>query len=153
MTAKKKRRQIKKEFRIDKLKHQIRQSGLFKEGEITFQPSQGPKLSAVLEDFIKPYQEIASTDDAYRKLIALAVVAWNAAILSKAERKELIDTTINSIVTTAGEEWRKDSEEVLRMLIKHKERHFPDDRRFIVDYRLTKTMGEFYLSVASVEKN
>jgi hypothetical protein len=85
--------------------------------------------------------------------IDLRLKIRNAAILSKAERKELIDTTINSIVTTAGEAWRKDTEEVLRMLIKHKERHFPDDRRFIVDYRLTKTKGEFYLSVASVEKN
>jgi hypothetical protein len=152
MAAKKRRRQRKKETGIDGLVRQMRESGLFKEGEIDFQPGEGPKLSAVFLDFIEPFREYASTDEAYQKLIAIAVIAWNATLLSKPERKELIDATIHSIVTTAGEEWRKDSETTLAMLIKHKERHFADDKRFIVDYRLTETENEYHLSMASFMK-
>jgi hypothetical protein len=126
---------------INGLMRQMRESGLFKDGEIAFQPSEGAKLSTVLLDFIEPFRKFAPTDEASKKLIALAVVAWNAAILSKAESKELIDATIKSIVSTAGEEWRKDANETLAMLINHKERYFADDKRFILGYHLTETKG------------
>ena len=152
MTVKRKRRQRKKETALDGLMRQMRESGLFKEGEIAFQPGEGPKLSAVLLDFIEPFRKFAPTDEAYRKLIALAVVAWNVAILSNTDQKELIDAIINSIVTTAGEEWRNDAEKTLAMLIEHKDRYFADDRRFIVDYRLTETEDEYHLSVVSFVK-
>jgi hypothetical protein len=103
-------------------------------------------------NFIEPYEKFASTDEAYRKLIALAAFAWNAAILSESERKEFVDAMIDSIVSTAGEESRKDVEDVFEMLIKHKERYFANDRRLIADYRLTETKDGMHLSVAFAEK-
>ncbi len=153
MTAKKKRHRRDKNIGLDGLKRQLRESGLFKEHEIAFQPSEGTKLSAVLLDFIEPHKKAATTTAAYQKLITLAVVAWNAAILTGTERKELIDITIKAIVTSAGEEWRKDAENTIAMLVRRKERYFADDKRLIVDYRLTETKKEYRLSVASVVKS
>lgn len=152
MAVKKKRHRRKQGTDVNGLMRQMQESGLFKEREIVFQPGEGDKLSAVLLDFIEPFRKHAQTDEAFKKLVTLAVIAWNAAVLPKTERKELIDTTINSIVTMAGEEWRKDSEDILAMLIKRKERHFAGDKRFIVDYRVAETHGEFHLSVASFVK-
>jgi hypothetical protein len=48
----------------------------------------------------------------------------------------------------AGEEWRKDSEDIIEMMVKRKERYFADDKRYIVDYRLTETSEEYRLAVA-----
>lgn len=153
MTAKRKRHRRDKNIGIDGLKRQLQASGLFKEREIVTQPSEGAKLSAVLLDFIEPYKKAARTTEAYRKLITLAVVAWNAALLTGAERQELIDITIKAIVTSAGEEWRKDAENIIAMLMRRKEQHFADDKRFIVDYRVTETEREYHLAVASVVKS
>ncbi|HEY5575006.1 MAG TPA: hypothetical protein VIK64_18445 [Anaerolineales bacterium] len=150
MTAKKRRRRRKNNPDLNELMLQLRETGLFKEGRVDFPSSEDAKISATLLEFIAPFRKSAPTDEAYRRLIALAIIAWNAAILPEIGRKELIDTTVNSIVTSAGEEWREEAENSLKMLIKHKERYFADDKRFILDYRLTDTGNEYRLSVASV---
>jgi hypothetical protein len=149
MTAKRKRPHRKKDTSIHGLIRQLRDSDLFKEGHVAIQFQEGDKLSAALLDFVEPFRKDAPTDEAFKKLIALAVIAWNATILPEDKRKELIDATINGIVTMAGEEWRKDAENSMAMLIKHKERYFADDKRLIVDYRLTETNKEYRLAVAS----
>ena len=42
--------------------------------------SDGIKMSDVLEEFVEPYLEFAETEEAYRKLLSVAVVAWNVAL-------------------------------------------------------------------------
>ena len=137
---------------VEKLQEQMRKDDLLKNRQIVFTDTENPKLSTVLLEFIEPFNKDAPTREAYEKLITMAIIAWNAAILSGKERKSLVDVCINAIVESTGEEWRRDAEDTMFILIKHKEHYFPDDQRFIVDYRLDETDKEYHLVVASFVK-
>jgi len=133
------------------LKRQLRANGLL-DGWRLVMDMEGPKLSAVLLEFIEPYKKDAPTTEGYDKLVTMAVIAWNAALEDGAERTKYIQAMVNAIVDMAGEEWRKDAENVIEMMVERKERYFPDDKRYIVDYRLTETNQEYRLAVAGFVK-
>ena len=152
MAGKKRRHPKEKNTAFKGLVHQLRELGLLKQGKIVYQPNVGKKLSAVLLDFVSPFQEKDMTDEAYRKLMALAVIAWNATILPEVEGKKLVETSVQSIVDSAGEEWRSGAEFAIAMLIEHKKRKYADDQRFIVEYRLAETENGYHLAVATLMK-
>ena len=134
---------------IDALTRQMREHGLLNDGQVVSTDTEGPKLSAVLLEFIEPYKKDAPTREAYEKLVAMAVISWNAAIESGAKRKNYVRAMVKAIVDMAGEEWRRDAENIIEMMIRRKERYFAEDKRYIVDYRVTETSQEYHLSVAS----
>lgn len=48
------------------------------------------KISIALSHLMKPYIKLAKDADAYDRLVALAIVAWNASILSPELRDKLL---------------------------------------------------------------
>ena len=50
----------------------------------------GEDVRGPLEDFVEPYRDSADTYDAYRKLLSVALVAWNAALLPEDQRRAMI---------------------------------------------------------------
>lgn len=143
----------KKSSALDKLKRKIQSDEFFKENQITFIDTPGKKLSAVLIEFIAPYDDPSYNEHAYDKLITMAVIAWNAAILEGKERKQFVNEAIASIVEITGEEWRKGAEDTLAMMINRKEQFFADDKRFVVEYSWTETKSHRHLAVATVLKS
>ncbi len=137
---------------IKALKRQLQANGLL-DGMRIATDMEGPKLSAVLLEFIEPYKKDAPTREAYEKLVTVAVISWNAALQDGSEQTKYIQTMVDAIVDMAGEEWRKDSEDIIEMMVKRKERYFADDKRYIVDYRLTETSQEYRLAVAGFVKS
>jgi hypothetical protein len=152
MTPKKRQPSYRKTKYLESLKQQMQEHGPLDGKKVIIADTQGPKLSTVLMAFIEPYKELATTDEELEKLVVVAVIAWNAAILTGKERKALIRATVDAITKTAGKEWRKDTEDIIQMLVERKERYFADDKRVIVDYHLTATAKKYHLSVASVVK-
>jgi hypothetical protein len=138
---------------IDALKRQIQATGLLKDGWRVATDIDGPKLSAVLLEFIKPYKKDDPTREVYDKLITMAVVSWNAALQDGEERQKYIHAMVDMIINITGEEWRKEAESIIQMMIKRKERYFAEDNRHIVDFCLTETSQEYHLSVASFIKS
>jgi hypothetical protein len=138
---------------IEALERQLQTNGLLRNGWRVATETDGPKLSAVLLELIKPYTKDARTREAYERLVAIAVISWNAALQEGEARRNYVQTFVNTIIDMAGEEWRKDTESTIKMLMQRKERHFAADMRFIVDYRLTETSEEYHLTVASLVKN
>jgi len=138
---------------LDDLKRKLQNNELFKEKQITVINTPGKKLSAALLGFIAPYDDPTFNKDAYGRLIAMAVVAWNAAILTGKERKQLLDVCINAIVESSGEEWRKETENILAMMIKRKEQFFADDKRHVLEYSLTETETHRHLAVSTLLKS
>ena len=88
---------------IEALKHQLQKNDLLTGRQVAFTETEGHKLSDVLLKFIAPYKKDAPTDEAYRKLIAIAVVSWNAAILTGATRQEFIDVAVTRLYPFAGQ--------------------------------------------------
>jgi len=107
--------------------------------------SDGIKMSDVLEEFVEPYRQFAETEDAYRKLLMLAIVAWNVTLFAEKDRLSSLD----ELLATLPEEAREDGREIIRELMARKQRFFSQHRRMIIDFELTGTAEDWHLSVMS----
>ena len=105
-------------------------------------------MSDVLSDFVEPYREFADTEEAYRKLLTLGVIAWSAALRPEQERQEMVDKILAD-AQAATEEVEMELKEIVNMLIARKEAYFSEYRRDIIDFEVTDTGSGYHLSVAS----
>ena len=90
-------------------------------------------MSAVLIDFMEIDSQEWPNEELLRKTIILGMVAWNAAIASGAKRDEIIQSTIATLPPGVRAEARVH----LNALIKRKESLFADNKRLMLDYKLT----------------
>jgi hypothetical protein len=141
-SRKKKRKQQKL---LEPLKTRLTQQGLFSDRQVVLQPSREINMSAVLLDFIAPYAEQWETEDALRKLLSLAVVAWNAALVSGSTRRAFIESVLEVVPPRVHQEMRA----LLEEMIHRKEQHFATIQRRIVDFHVTMTREGPHVSVAS----
>jgi hypothetical protein len=145
--AKKRTRREKHPPKFDQLMGKLKGKGLLGGQEVVFEPGGEEKMSEVIMSFVEPYRDYARTYEELNKLIALAVVAWNAALLlPKNEWKEMVDKISSSFSPSDAEDFRQ----IAEMLIERKRRYFSDDKRLILDYHLSESREGFHLSVASM---
>lgn len=117
--------------------------------ELVESPS-GEKMSEVLLDFIEPCSDEWEDDvDNLPKMLALAVVAWNAAISPYEEREKLIEECL----ATLPAQLHADVVELLDYLIHRKLQHFADNQRLIVGYTVTMTPEGPHVQVVSTLSN
>jgi hypothetical protein len=107
------------------------------------------KMSAVVLNFIAPYSELATSKAAYEKLVSLALVSWNASLMEGLERQAFIDKARQTILSSAGAGWAKELDQLLTSLIQRKARYFADNKRMIIDFRVSETKDEFRLAIIS----
>jgi hypothetical protein len=105
----------------------------------------GVKMSQVLEEFIAPYREFADTEEAFRKLLVTAIIAWNTALFSAEER----ETHLEKMLEAFPEQVRADGRAIINELMERKERYFSEYRRMIIDYEVTDTGEDYHLIVIS----
>lgn len=103
------------------------------------------KMSAVLGHFIKPYVHLAETGEAYERLVALAAIAWNAALLNPEQREEFLGKAERNL----PESTRREFYELVTDLMERKRRYFANNRRMILDCQITETPYTFHLAVIS----
>ena len=145
---KRKRRWKQKQKRFAGFKKKLNQ-GPLRGKKIVIEPSGEEKMSEVLTAFVEPYLEFADTEEAYRKLLTLAVMAWNASFLPERERQDMIDTVLDKGITAGTEEIKTDFYEIVNMLIARKKIHFSAYTRKIIAFELTDAGRDYHLSVAS----
>jgi hypothetical protein len=112
-------------------------------------PAGRESMSDVLEAFVEPYRDMAETEDAFRKLLSLALVAWNAALLPEDRRQAMIEETLEAGFSKASAADRALAIECVKTMVRRKEEHFPAKRRAIVSFKLTDTGDGWHLTVAS----
>ena len=105
-------------------------------------------MSEVLMAFVEPYIESASTEENYRKLLMLAIVAWNTALLPKEDQQDIVDKAVEAIPAIS---WamRVYMRAFMSELIERKKTHFSEYTRMIIDFELTDLGEGYHLSVAS----
>jgi hypothetical protein len=117
--------------------------------KVVYEPAGREKMSDVLEDFIEPYRDMADTEDAFRKLLTLALLAWNAALLPEDRRRAMIDETLGAGFSRASGADRSQAREFVEVMVRRKEEHFAANQRAIISFELTDTGDDYHLSVAS----
>jgi len=133
---------------LAQLKRRLEADGLLAGREVVLEPAADEKMSAVLLAFIAPYKEVATSYEAYDRLIALAVLAWNAALLKAAQREDLLNQAMDNILASEPDT-REDLKKLIGLLIERKEQSFSGNKRFIVAYELSEAKNDYHLSVAS----
>jgi len=147
------RRQSIEEKGLETLKRKMQSDPPFGNRQVVFEENLGTKMSETLLEFVEPYQEYAKTRDAFERLIAVASVAWNAALFPHESRATLLDETSKMIEESAGGEGAEVYRALVNDLIKRKERYFADNKRLIVRCQVTEdteNKGRFHLAVASM---
>jgi hypothetical protein len=107
------------------------------------------KMSEVLEAFIAPYMEFAETEESFKKLVTIAVIAWNTSLLPRSAQTK----AINDLLTSLPPETQADAKSIVKDLIRRKRIHFGKIRRAIIDFEIIDTRDGFHLTVASTPEN
>jgi hypothetical protein len=146
MSSYKKQRALDKKRRRRELKKKLAPpSFLPPDAEIFYGPRGGRKMSQILLEFVEPYRDSATTEESLQKLLTVAMIAWNAAMLSPSERQRLIQKTAETLPA----EVRGDLQAILESLIARKEKHFSHCRRSILSFELTMRSAGPHLTVLS----
>jgi hypothetical protein len=110
-----------------------------------------PKISDQLQDFVEPWLEGLNSDEGYRKLLTLGMVAWNAALKPPAERPEMLASFLD-VFGGEGTELANAFLQHVDNLIHHKETdpRFANDHRLMVNFELIETPSGKRLQVLSL---
>ena len=125
--TKRSRKRKRRQKRFAGLKRKLEQGPLRGE-KILIEPSGEEKMSEVLTDFVEPYLEFADTDEAHRKLLTLAVMAWNASFLPEKEQQDMINRVLDAGIPTGTGELKTGLKENVNMLESGRTCVSPDTR-------------------------
>jgi hypothetical protein len=146
---KRKQRRQGKPDRLESLKRKL-QSGPWRDVKIEVAPGGEPKMSGVLLDFVEPYRKYADSEEALRKLLTLAVMAWDASLLPEEDQQAMIDRVLAA--GGVSEEVRPSLKEVVNTLLARKKAYFAEYTRIIIDFEVQDTSRGIHVSVASAPR-
>ena len=107
-------------------------------------PPTGP-LSEALLQLVDPYLHGATTLVAYTALICIGALAWNVASFPEDEREEQLVETIQGKDLPDPDVLCK----MARTLSRRKDELFPNDKRMILDYKVTRVPTGYHVTIVS----
>lgn len=134
---------------LDALKRKMKDDGLLRGREVIAATAGEEKMSAILLRFIEPYRRLVEGYQGMERLVSVAMVAWNAAILDAAGQTGFLDQLIESALPK-DEAVRRDFRETIHGMIQRKQRYFGNYQRIVVSYKVTNRKHDYHLSVASM---
>jgi len=126
------------------LKDGLLAKGFSRGTKVLVNPAGYEKMSEVLGRFVDPYAQYADSEEDYKRLYSVAVIAWNAALLPPTGRS-MIQKAIQATVSSGG----NDAELIINELIQRKERYFDEYTRMILHYEIEMEGDGVRVSVAS----
>ncbi len=147
MSKSKKRPRPKRPRQFEPLRKKLEQN-LGRNIQIVTGPKGQVKMSDVLKDFVEPFVHSAPTEEAYRRLLTLAVLAWNISFLPEDEQEGKIDDILADLLE-GDRQLKKELKEFILALIIRKKLFFADYTRQIIDFELVDQGENYHLSVVS----
>jgi len=115
--------------------------------------SKKKKISEMVLNFAGDYIAMGDDIEEKQQYLNSAVSAWNIACLDEKARKRSIKKYIaeyRKLNPTQSKQDFRDVEEDLRLLIKQKEKLYPEVRLQIIDARIQEINGKSHVTVASL---
>lgn len=104
--------------------------------KVVVSPPGVEKMSEVLEEFIEPYLEPTHDVIMVRRIMGVAALAWNAALLPEGERGETIARVISSSIPGATPDEQADFRAVFDEMIERKLKYFAGNDRAVLDFEV-----------------
>ena len=154
MSSSRRRRRVRKSKRkrYERLMQQIEQGPLgdVLDGmKVEIDPQGEDKMSEVLLEFVAPYREFLDTEEEHRKLLTVAIIAWDASFLPDQQRQEFVDKVLDAGIPTV--EVGEGLKAIVDALIARKQAHFSEYTRRMVAFEVRDVGNEFRVSVVSIE--
>lgn len=144
----KRRRRRRKSKEIDPLKERLQQ-GPFQDYKLRPASDDQVKMSVVLRQFVEPYISHTDLEESYRKLLTLAIVAWNASLLSTSEGNEMVENTFSRGLGDAEPDLVIELKDFVYHLIERKKAYFGKYKRSIIDFEVVDLGDQYHVSVVS----
>jgi hypothetical protein len=125
------------------------EQGPYKDYELRPTSDDAEKMSDVLGKFVEPYVEHTDSEESYRKLITLAILAWNVSLLPEKDGQFIIDGVFEEGLPKREAELKTGLREIVDQLVARKRAYFSKYRRQIIDFDVVDLGDQYYLSVAS----
>lgn len=106
------------------------------------------KMSQVILDFVGPLLESLEPETSANKIIGVAILAWNLSLLPEEEHRDILDKMAGELAP--GSKDVEQMKDVLAWLVDRRRRHFTQERRRVLDYRLSERGDQRSLQVVSV---
>ena len=150
MTEKKskRRRRSKKPKQFKDLQKRIKQ-GPYQNFELIPASYDQVKISTVIGEFVAPYVNYTDSEESYRKLLTLAVLAWNASFLPETEQQDMINRVFNEGLPAETTELITGLRDFVYQLINRKQAYFSKFKRSIIDFEVVDLGDRYHISVAS----
>ncbi len=129
-----------------KMLGRLKDTGL-EQYQVAQTPVGDTKMSEVMWEFLEPYLEDAPTLEMLHKLVSVALVAWNVAILPATESPE---EYLNESMQVIPPNLRADFKAIVQEMVERKQKYFAQYTRPILDYELVDTGEGYHLSVVSL---
>src|SRR6267142_6169291 len=130
MGSRKKKKKRGQNRRPRPLKPGLPMQGL-RDGSVMIRTPVGEKrMSEVLLEFVEPYSDHWKTAEDLKKVLGVAVLAWNAALYPGPEREKLLREMVAMVPPDAGADFRSFVEE----MIQRKVSRFAANKRVIINY-------------------
>lgn len=133
---------------LNNLKRQL-QHGPLAGIEPEINPPGVEKMSEALEAFAEPYMGSVASDDDLHKLYAVAIVAWNCALMDIEKRGESLEKFLAILMPGATVQETDDLRCLIEEMITRKLIYFASNPRWIVSFELKSGGDGPFLSVAS----
>ena len=128
---------------MEKLRRQLHKEGIIT--QVMKTPPDGMKLSEALLELVSPFSAYADSLHAFENLIGMGVAAWNLYLLDGPVRESFEDQVVKPFLTSDADGTGK---EMFALLVRRRKAYFPNDRRFIVNYTVTRRSDGFNVMVA-----
>lgn len=93
------------------------------------------KMSDVIVELAQPLIEQATNPEQFQMAISLASLCWNLSLAPAEERAAMVNDALQKLVKPG--ESTDDIRHVMASLVARKEALFPNDRRLIINYRIS----------------
>ena len=145
-----KKKSAKKQYKKKRRKYtgfrsQMQRDGLFYDKKLVYEPKGKDKMSEIFIKFAEPYIELVETEEGYNNLFAVAMIAWNASFLDNIDQRKMISEYKN--IFPLG--FRKDFVNIVNVLIERKNKHFSENDRKILSYKIIDLGDDINVQVAS----
>jgi hypothetical protein len=110
----------------------------------------GVRMSDVLDQFVEPFEEHIDDVDAYRRLLMLGVLAWNAALMPESKQQQMVDDVIHEGLREESRYVQAACKGIVNQLVERKKMYFAEYTRPIIDFMVEDTGDNYHLTVTSV---
>lgn len=114
-------------------------------GKLIWNPPGKKKMSAVILEYAEPLMEHAENVEQQNKAIAMAIICWNASLLSGEDR----DRILAEAFAETGDMEDSGTQEVLEFMLNRKQELFPDNKRMVADWIVKDKGDQLFIEVAT----